>query len=355
MARPHGARGLALALGAFVAGVTIRDARAMRVMRLAPARAPLPRSAHPRACAVTETAREGDASASADELAPPDGDASDPAYGTGSWETVYRADEEELAAFVQERDDQMDELQSALPPTIVASVSLDAPGVTPRELRDQTTSSIDYFSSERVPSTLIAGATLGGLFSYPLVSGEPALVSFAKRLYMLLATASLCNSLLAVFAASLAIVRLLGRSHEPMAKDPLEMMLREVPLQFLAVRVHYLSGLLSFVGALSVRMVTEYGVGSPTFAQGLLCLIGGTLCYMISLFNTNLLHFANFADLWLSYARVLCVRARERKPTWGRPVGVWGAAACAFYLAAVALIGQSTSRYLLMAYCSDSR
>ena len=70
---------------------------------------------------------------------------------------------------------------------------------------------------------------------------------------------------------------------------------------------------------------------------------------MISLFNTNLIHFSSFADLWLSYLRVLCVRARERKPAWGRPVGVWGAAACGFFACAAVLIGTSTSKYLLLA------
>lgn len=164
----------------------------------------------------------------------------------------------------------------------------DTPGITPRELKDQTRESIEYFASERVPSALIAGATLGVLFAYPLAQTDAPLRALSKRIYMLLATGSLCNTLLSVFSSSLAIVRLLGHEHEPMAKDPLVMMLREVPLFFLAVRAHYLTGLLLFVAALTVRIFTDYAQGSPTFAKALVCLVGSTLSFMLAMYNTHL-------------------------------------------------------------------
>lgn len=169
---------------------------------------------------------------------------------------------------------------------------------------------------------------------YPLVSGDLPFSALSKRVYMLLATASLCNTLLSVFAASLAIVRLLGHEHEPMAKDPLVMMLREVPLFFLAVRAHYLTGLLLFVAALSVRIFTDYFIGSPTFAKGLVCLVGATLSFMLAMYNTHLIHFKSYGDLWLQYLRVLGARLRNRTPTLGKPAGPLA-------FTAVALLGTS--------------
>jgi hypothetical protein len=195
----------------------------------------------------------------------------------------------------------------------------DMPGVTVRELKDQTRESIEYFASERVPAALIAGATLGILFAYPLTVGEPTFAAISKRVYMMLVTLSLSNTLTAVFASSLAIVRLLGHEHEPMAKDPLVMMLRETPLLFLAVRVHYVAGLLSFVGALSVRMFTDYFPTSPTFAKGLVCLAGATLAFMLALYNSTLIHFNSYTGMVVSYIRVLFARFNNMPDKWTRP------------------------------------
>jgi hypothetical protein len=216
----------------------------------------------------------------------------------------------------------------------------DVPGVTVRELKDQTRDSIEYFASERVPSALIAGATLGILFAYPLSVSDVPFAALSKRLYMLFVTTSLCNTLISVFAASLAIVRLLGHEHEPMAKDALIMMLRETPMWFLAVRVHYMTGLLSFVGALSVRMFTDYLPGSPTFAKGLVCLTGATLTFMLALYNSTLIHFNSFLSMWVNYIRVIIARFSERTPTAGKPAGplafsAVGMLAAAFYFFAL--------------------
>jgi hypothetical protein len=157
---------------------------------------------------------------------------------------------------------------------------------------------------------------------------------------MLLATTSLCNNLLAVFAASIAIVRLLGHEHEPMAKDPLVMMLRETPLLFLAVRVHFLTGLLAFVGALSVRMFTDYYQTSPIFAKGLVCLTGSTLAFMLALYNSQLIHFNSLWHMWVTYAR--CVVARlSNAPSIGRPSGPLAFGSAGLLLASICFFGAS--------------
>ncbi|MGB1602251.1 MAG: hypothetical protein ACPIOQ_56505 [Promethearchaeia archaeon] len=71
-------------------------------------------------------------------------------------------------------------------------------------------------------------------------------VGAVKRIYAFLAGAALCNSIIAVFVASLAILRLLSNQHNAFARSAAEMMLREVPLFFLAVRVHYVAITVAF-------------------------------------------------------------------------------------------------------------
>lgn len=234
--------------------------------------------------------------------------------------------------------------QTVLPASVLERE--DKIGVTVRELKDQTREAIEYFGTERVPAALIAGATLGMLFAYPLARGDAPLAALSKRIYMLLATTSICNTLCSVFAASLAIVRLLGHEHEPMAKDPLVMMLREVPLFFLAVRVHYLTGLLTFVSALAVRMFTDYLPGSPTFAKGLVCLCCATLLYMLALFNSTLIHFASFGHLWGQYARVLVARLQSRATAHGRAAGPVAWTAAALLCASIVCFATSFHKYV---------
>ncbi|KAG8458795.1 hypothetical protein KFE25_005222 [Diacronema lutheri] len=220
----------------------------------------------------------------------------------------------------------------------------DASCAAERELADQTGASVEYFASERVPSALIASATLGILFAYPFEPAEARLAALPKRLYTLLCTTSLCNSLLAVFASSLAIVRLSGHAHEPRASEPLTMMLREVPLLFLAVRAHYLSGLLLFVAALGVRVLVDFSHGAPAFAKGLACLLGAALAAMGSLFNTSLTRTArydSFAHMWRGYCAVLLARLRDRSPALGRRAGPCALCALVLLCAAALCFGAS--------------
>lgn len=91
-------------------------------------------------------------------------------------------------------------------------------------------------------------------------------VSAVKRIYAFLAGAALCNSIIAVFVASLAIVRLLSNQHNAFARSAAEMMLREVPLFFLAVRVHYVTAVFCYTAALAARFWLEFRHGAINVA-----------------------------------------------------------------------------------------
>ena len=91
-------------------------------------------------------------------------------------------------------------------------------------------------------------------------------VGAVKRIYAFLAGAALCNSIIAVFVASLAILRLLSNQHNAFARSAAEMMLREVPLFFLAVRVHYVTAVFCYTAALAARFWLEFRHGAITVA-----------------------------------------------------------------------------------------
>jgi len=140
-------------------------------------------------------------------------------------------------------------------------------------------------------------------------------------------------------------VRLRSNVHEPIAKDALVMMLRETPVYFLAVRAHFLSGVLCFAGALSVRIYAENQVGSPLFARALLAMLAAAVCFMVSLFNTTLIHFNSFGHLWWCYIQCLWLRLRMRNPIVGHRAGVLAVLAVALTLYSLGLSAKVLCYY----------
>mmetsp|Transcript_30382 Transcript_30382/g.76401 ORF Transcript_30382/g.76401 Transcript_30382/m.76401 type:complete len:287 (+) Transcript_30382:35-895(+) len=187
------------------------------------------------------------------------------------------------------------------------------------EEKDQSAQAMAFFNSERIPAALITGASLGVLFAFPLKHGEGYALGFMKRLYITLCCSAFCHELVAVFASSLAIAALLQLKHNPIGKSPAQMLLRECPLYFMAVRAHFLTGVLCFAGALAIRMYTDYHVGCSRFARAMLCLLAASCCYMVSLFNTSLVHFDNLGHLWWEYLMTIIKEIGIRKPG---PIGL---------------------------------
>lgn len=212
----------------------------------------------------------------------------------------------------------------------------DVPGLTARPVADQTQRSIDFYASERVPASLIAGSAIASMFAYPLEPGDSALVALAKHAYMTLATLSFCNSLVAVFAASAAIVRLSGSRFEPLAKDPVSLLYRETPVFFLAVRAHFLTGVLCFAGALSIKMFAAFGDGTPAFSRAMLCMVLSSLLFMVSLYNQTLVHFRDFGALWWAYIRVLVSRMLTKSSVTGKRGGIFAISSFALAVYSIA-------------------
>jgi len=206
-------------------------------------------------------------------------------------------------------------------------------GVTPQ---DQTAEAINFFGNERTPAALIAGSALSIMYAFPLQKSDASDIAFIKRLYLLLATCAFLNGLIAVYTSSLAITRLLAKVHNPISRDALVMMLRETPIYYLGARAHFLTSLLCFVAALTLRMWAEYSEQTPRFARALVCLCGACLAYQLALYNMTLVHFHSFFHLWYCYLRCLFEHTFTRKPKVGKSAGFSGL--LALVLIAIAMV-----------------
>jgi hypothetical protein len=176
------------------------------------------------------------------------------------------------------------------PPTPTPSSHLSNGGNNaPLVLCAQTDAAITFFNSERTPATLLCIMALNGLFMVPLKPGVTPLVGGINRLYIFLAGMALCNALISVFMASLAIVKLLDNRHNAIARSAIEMMHREIPFFLFAVRAHFVTAILLLVSALAARMWLEIRIGCPLFSRGMSLLLGSSVLFMLHLFNSSAL------------------------------------------------------------------
>jgi hypothetical protein len=223
-----------------------------------------------------------------------------------------------------------------------------------RSPKDQTDNAIAFFSSERTPAALIAGATLGVLFVFPLVSNEPLRFAVAKRAYISLMCVAFCNALFSLFASSLAIVRLMAGFHDPIAPDPLAMLEREFRPYYLSTRAHFLTALMCFAGGLSIRMFAEYTQGCPIFSRAMVSLLGSSVLFMTAMFNRSLVGFSSLAHVWVAYVKSLFHMLYVRRD--GRGLSASPCAIGAMMLLALGLYDATRVAYfLLSAICPLSR
>lgn len=62
---------------------------------------------------------------------------------------------------------------------------------------------------------------------------------------------------------------------------------------------------------------------------------------MCDQYNTHLIHFSSYGDLWVQYLRVLGARLKNRTPTLGKPAGPLAFAAVALLLASLYFFASS--------------
>ena len=192
----------------------------------------------------------------------------------------------------------------------------------------RTHEAVAFFNYERLPASFLAGASLSLMFAFPLLATDRPDVQVAKHLYVILACLSFCNNILSVatrsqvvvgtefrpplccnvetplgdscpapsfvvngemecspwgggnwqvFLCSTAIVRLTANKHDGNAQSAIEMMIREIPVHFCGTRAHFLSGLLCFTGALSMRLWATYNNASDALAKGMTALLGSAM------------------------------------------------------------------------------
>ena len=119
------------------------------------------------------------------------------------------------------------------------------------ELKDYAGAAGGLFGTYRIPASLFAGASAGAAFAMPILAGEAATLGYVKRIYAALMISSLVCQLQVIVVSTVALERLSRPYDKEVSVE--SFMRRYFDLEWIAVRLNFFVGVLSFVTAIGLR------------------------------------------------------------------------------------------------------
>jgi hypothetical protein len=174
-----------------------------------------------------------------------------------------------------------------------------------------------FFETLKVPSTLIAGASLASLFTF--TSEVQETYNFSKlqvmllRVYHMFSLLTFCFSITTLLTSQSATTSILLASNRPLASksvdDALSFLRSNMNFEFLVARWTFGMSILSFFLSTTFRMFVEFGLFARTRRTAgtmVASMMSGVLCFLLSFANHSQ---AGLPGLWSSTKEVAMVRA----------------------------------------------
>ena len=127
------------------------------------------------------------------------------------------------------------------------------------ELKDYAGAAGGLFGTYRIPASLFAGASAGAAFAMPILAGEAATLGYVKRIYAALMISSLVCQLQVIVVSTVALERLSRAYDKEVSVE--SFMRRYFDLEWIAVRLNFFVGVLSFVRPVW-NLNSRHGVGA---------------------------------------------------------------------------------------------
>jgi hypothetical protein len=175
-----------------------------------------------------------------------------------------------------------------------------------------------FFESIKVPSTLIAGASLTSLFTFTREVQET--YNFSKlqvmllRVYHMFSLLTFCLSITTVLTSQTATTSLLLNSNRLLAGESLDafaFLRANMNFEMLVARCSFIYSIFSFFLATTFRMFVEFGLFSPTRRTAgtmVSSMMAAVVCFLLSFANTSQV---GLPGLWSSTKEVAMVRANN--------------------------------------------
>jgi hypothetical protein len=183
-------------------------------------------------------------------------------------------------------------------------------------LKDYQGAALSFFTNVRVPAALIAGTSVGSLFSLvKLVNSEKhgsPFQSWLLKVYHILCLATLILSLNVVVTATAASTTLLLGDHVGMATSAYEFLNREIRYEFVTTRWSYLMANLLFIAGITTRAVLEFellNANRRRFAVVVVLTMTALLTHLLSYVNSTLHCWDSLIDMTFDVIKLIVGKA----------------------------------------------
>ena len=180
-------------------------------------------------------------------------------------------------------------------------------------LVDFSAEALGFFNGVRIPSALIAGSSLGAVFSLVSLANkstrELANVDVVLlRLYHFFAMMSLILSLNVVVMSTVASTTLLLDHHNTLAHSAYHFLNREMRYEFVITRWSFHMSILCFLVGITNRALLEFGLlKKPSRRRFGICLVlclTAFLTHLISFINQTLYNWGSLTSMTFTVVQV---------------------------------------------------
>jgi hypothetical protein len=171
---------------------------------------------------------------------------------------------------------------------------------------DYTSTAINYFSSVRIPASMIAGSALASLFSLTQrtknteAQNRSTLLTIVLIMYHLLALSSLLLSLNTIITCTAAASSLMFGCDNPIASSPYALMKREYEFEFLMTRWSFYMSLFTLLGAIASRAMIEFDLLQPDRMRSAIVILSafaGLFFHLLSFVNERIFCYNNMTEM----------------------------------------------------------
>lgn len=182
---------------------------------------------------------------------------------------------------------------------------------------DFSAEALGFFNGVRIPAALIAGSSLGAVFSLVSLANKsrrelPRVDVILLRLYHVFAMASLILSLNVVVMSTVASTTLLLDHHDTMALSAYQFLNREMRYEFVITRWSFLVSILCFLVGITNRTLLEFNLLKKPRRRFGICLIlmmTSLLTHLVSFINETLYCWGSLVSMTFTVCKVsfVCV------------------------------------------------
>jgi hypothetical protein len=148
-----------------------------------------------------------------------------------------------------------------------------------------------FFNNVRTPAALLTIPAINSLF-LKLQTGDSDTVKhpIVQTVYTLLVTNTVLLEAICVFVSTASSVRLMAGGFNPMGPDAVTFLIREFELPYIAVRISFFMGLLSFMASLALRAWVQFMDHHRRFGNLITTMIGTAVFNMFAYYNSTIKH-----------------------------------------------------------------